>query len=329
MWEDESKLGKLMIRPEYIKVAGGLVGGVLLSQIVYWFRPKQGGKISASLFREGRRWVAKTHAQWAEECGIGLYEVKAQLAKFEQQGWIIQRFWKFGNRPMYFVSLELEKLMASVKNSPPDGVVQSQSDIGSDQTSTSDGVGPLMKPEVNLGSDQTSYLEGNSLTDTALAASPPQGVEVATIQEMLSEKAKKDHGPQAFWKSLYSETYGGFQKPMSVKEQSQLKNLYKWLEGEKIKAGELVRWMFSNFNECRTYVKVQEGLATAPDKPNIGWVLQYRHHIASVWQSASATPVVVAAPTVLVVQSIAQLAASTEQPVVMSDAEIAASLDKF
>ena len=121
-WAEEGKLGKMVIRPEYLDLTGDLAAGVLLSQVVYWFRPGPGGHLKVKVERDGRFWIAKTQSEWCQEVRIGLKTFIRSMDKLLQLGVVVSKIYQYGNRPVLHVGLNLDVLIGLVGHCPPDGV---------------------------------------------------------------------------------------------------------------------------------------------------------------------------------------------------------------
>src|SRR5262245_57447695 len=66
LWERASR-DTLEVKRLYVDMAGDLVAGVMLSQIIYWHLPNRDGYAKLQVQREGKRWLAKGRADWWEE----------------------------------------------------------------------------------------------------------------------------------------------------------------------------------------------------------------------------------------------------------------------
>ena len=66
LWERASR-DTLEVKRTYIDMAGDLVAGVVLSQIVYWHLPSREGKARLQVEREGVLWLAKSRTDWWDE----------------------------------------------------------------------------------------------------------------------------------------------------------------------------------------------------------------------------------------------------------------------
>ena len=59
-----------VVHHAYVDIAGDLVAGALLGQILYWFGPGKEGKTRARIVKDGRYWIAKARADWWDEIRI-------------------------------------------------------------------------------------------------------------------------------------------------------------------------------------------------------------------------------------------------------------------
>lgn len=96
-WELESQLKPVLLRQEYVVITGGLAPAILLSQLVFWFKPGKHGKPKLTIIREGRYWLAKTRNDWFNECGLSLKMYRGASAELVALGLVEIRHWKFGN----------------------------------------------------------------------------------------------------------------------------------------------------------------------------------------------------------------------------------------
>lgn len=78
-------------------ITAGLASAILLSQLVYWFKPGKNGKPKLTIVREGRYWLAKTRTEWFEECGLTLKMYRNAISDLVDLGLVEVRHWKFGN----------------------------------------------------------------------------------------------------------------------------------------------------------------------------------------------------------------------------------------
>lgn len=83
----------------YIDIAGDLVSGTLLSQIIYWFTPNQNGQQKVRVFKDGYYWLAKTQDEWFNEIRISAKQYRTAIKKLEDRNLIIKKRYKFNGYP--------------------------------------------------------------------------------------------------------------------------------------------------------------------------------------------------------------------------------------
>ena len=59
-----------VIHHAYVDIAGDMVAGALLSQILYWFGADRNGRPRARIQKDGYLWIAKARGDWWEEIRI-------------------------------------------------------------------------------------------------------------------------------------------------------------------------------------------------------------------------------------------------------------------
>lgn len=98
LWERSSR-DSLDVKRVYIDMAGDLVAGVVLSQIVYWHLPSRDGTPRLQVEREGKLWLAKGREEWWDECRISPKQADRALEVLEGRGLIEVGLFKFGRAP--------------------------------------------------------------------------------------------------------------------------------------------------------------------------------------------------------------------------------------
>jgi hypothetical protein len=98
LWERSSR-DTLEVKRLYIDMAGDLVAGVVLSQIVYWHLPSRDGRPRLQVKREGKLWLAKGRDEWWQECRISPKQADRALEVLKERGLIEVRLFKFAQAP--------------------------------------------------------------------------------------------------------------------------------------------------------------------------------------------------------------------------------------
>lgn len=103
-WEQISR-DTLEVKRVYIDVAGDLVTGLMLSQIIYWHLPSSTGESKLRVERNGRLWLAKQRKDWWAECRITEKQVDRCIRKLVDRGIIVTRLFKFSGNPTIHISM--------------------------------------------------------------------------------------------------------------------------------------------------------------------------------------------------------------------------------
>jgi hypothetical protein len=83
----------------YIDIAGDLVAGTLLSQIIYWFTPNSNGQQKVRVFKDGHYWLAKKQEEWYDEIRITEKQYRTAIKKLEDKKLVIKKRYKFNGSP--------------------------------------------------------------------------------------------------------------------------------------------------------------------------------------------------------------------------------------
>lgn len=113
-WERASR-DTIDVKRCYIDAAGDLVAGILLSQIVYWFLPSEGGS-KLRVHQKGETWLVKTRADWWSECRISPRQFDRAIAILRSKGFVKTDIFRFSGSPTIHIQLVVENLVASVNS---------------------------------------------------------------------------------------------------------------------------------------------------------------------------------------------------------------------
>src|SRR5690242_11483311 len=69
LWEQSSR-DTIDFKKAYVDMAGDLVAGLVLSQIVYWHLPGRNGVTRLRISKDGEQWIAKKREDWYEEIRV-------------------------------------------------------------------------------------------------------------------------------------------------------------------------------------------------------------------------------------------------------------------
>ena len=92
---------QIKVKRMYVDLAGDLVSGLVLSQLLYWFTPsKKTCRPKVSIERDGKLWLAKSRKSWWDEVRISPKQFDRACTILEGKGLIETALFKFGNSPV-------------------------------------------------------------------------------------------------------------------------------------------------------------------------------------------------------------------------------------
>jgi hypothetical protein len=166
-WESQSR-DCIAVKKVYVKVAGDIVSGVLLSQIVYWNLPSKSGDSKLRVEKEGKKWIAKTRQEWQEECGITVYQFDRAVDDLQKKGLVEARKFRFNNAPTTHIWLNLDALITAILDIPEfrESLISEKSKIENPEVrkSPTSEIGESLKSEV--GQNPISITETTTETTT-------------------------------------------------------------------------------------------------------------------------------------------------------------------
>jgi hypothetical protein len=103
-WERASR-DTIDVKKIYIDMAGDLVAGIVLSQLVYWYLPDKQGKSKIRIKKDGTQWIAKARHDWWDECRITPKQIDRAYKILEAKGLIETRTYRFNGAPTKHVRI--------------------------------------------------------------------------------------------------------------------------------------------------------------------------------------------------------------------------------
>jgi len=89
----------------YVDMAGDLVAGLMLSQIMFWHLPDKKGQTKLRVVRNDKAWIAKAHNQWYEEVRITEGQAKRAVGILKAKGIIETAVYRFNGTPMMHIRI--------------------------------------------------------------------------------------------------------------------------------------------------------------------------------------------------------------------------------
>ena len=100
----------------YVDVAGDLIAGLMLSQIIYWHLPSKNGDSKLKVKKDGYLWIAKGNADWYDEIRITEWQAPRALKILEDRGIVEKRIYKFDGAPMNHIRIVGDRFLELFSN---------------------------------------------------------------------------------------------------------------------------------------------------------------------------------------------------------------------
>lgn len=114
-WESASR-DTIDVKKIYIDIAESLVGGVLLSQIIFWHLPDKSGKSKLSIEKNGELWLVKKQEDWWDECRITEKEYRLAISHLVDKKIIIKCIFQYNNCPTTHLRINWEQLIKEISS---------------------------------------------------------------------------------------------------------------------------------------------------------------------------------------------------------------------
>jgi len=109
-WEEASR-DTVDFKKIYVDIAGDLIAGLLLSQIIYWHLPSNEGKSKLRIEKEGKTWLAKNRTDWWDEVRITPKQFDRAAGLLKEKGIIETKLFKFNGAPAVHIYLNEKKFL--------------------------------------------------------------------------------------------------------------------------------------------------------------------------------------------------------------------------
>lgn len=95
----------------YVDMAGDLIAGLMLSQIIYWYLPDKDGTSKLRVKKDGYYWIAKAHSDWYEEIRVTEWQAPRALKILEDAGIIEKKLFRFDGAPTVHIRIIYKEFM--------------------------------------------------------------------------------------------------------------------------------------------------------------------------------------------------------------------------
>jgi|CXWL01.1.fsa_nt_gi hypothetical protein len=116
-WEAASR-DTIDVKKIYIDIAGDLVSGIFLSQVIFYYLPSKNSTLpKVRVLKDGKMWIAKTRKDWWDECRVSPKQFDRCIYILgKEKGLIEHRIFKFYGSPTVHVSLNIDILIQMVNS---------------------------------------------------------------------------------------------------------------------------------------------------------------------------------------------------------------------
>lgn len=275
VFEEGEASGGVMLRPLYVRIGGDLATGLLLSQLVYWFKPGKTGKSKLTIVRDGRRWLAKSREDMCAETGLTLKQYKRAITVLIDLELVQVERHLFAGKVTPHIWLDTERLALAGQTIGPKGTnpIDAKGPIGWDHKDQSCVVplGPTITESKNT-KNKDYDMHASVLTEQGQESDMKASDVLA--QKKGGQFPDTSGGNAMRWKARMSTEYG-FQKDLTLKDRAMIKQLMK-SAGEK--TPELIDYVLQHWMKFASYVKQQAGFSTVPLSPSLGFVVKHVDH---------------------------------------------------
>lgn len=182
---------KIVVRKVHIDIAGDLVSGILLSQIVYWHLPSKRSESRLRIQRDGRYWLARKDKDWWDELRLTADQVRRARKVLSDKKIIECRNFKFGGTPQLHYAINQEQYLKAYESAIASEFAKAMepetaSDLGSSPNP------PGLQPETDLGSSPNPPgLQPNSLYTKTTTETTTESTTSLSVPGV--EKKPSDH----------------------------------------------------------------------------------------------------------------------------------------
>lgn len=107
---------KITVKKVYIDVAGDIVAGLVLNQIVFWNSPDCNGDVHITVFKDGHLWLAKSRDKWWQECRLTPTQVDRALKHLEAKQLIVTAVYHFQGKKAKHARVNWEVFLNTIED---------------------------------------------------------------------------------------------------------------------------------------------------------------------------------------------------------------------
>jgi len=160
-WEETCR-GSVDFKPAYVDMAGDLIAGLMLSQLVYWcLLPDAKGKSRLRVRRDGHKWMAKSRSKWWDEIRLTPKQADRAIKILVSAGLVVRKNSLFNGKRTTLLRIDrhvFRDAWLKFVSAPEQALDPSECDPGDDpgETSVLTEEPRQCPPKGNTGVDQRS-----------------------------------------------------------------------------------------------------------------------------------------------------------------------------
>jgi hypothetical protein len=113
LWEQASR-DAIMVKRVYIDMAGDVIAGLMLSQIIYWHLPNDQGQSRLRVYKDDCYWLAKGYGDWWDECRLTVDQARRALKILQDKGLVVTVLKHFNGVPTVHIRIDQEKFLEAL-----------------------------------------------------------------------------------------------------------------------------------------------------------------------------------------------------------------------
>ena len=211
-WEKTCR-GAVDFKPIYVDMAGDLVAGLMLSQLVYWcLLPDAKGKSRLRVYRDGHMWAAKSRSEWWGEIRLSPKQADRAIRILVSRGLVVRKNSLFNGKRTTHLRIEwpaFRDAWLNLVSAPEQALDPSECDLDDDpgETSVLTEEPRQSPPQGNTSVDQRSTpiteTTAEPTTDNTAGAAAPTICPIHNVPTKLWTKpGRRWHGhplPDGKW----------------------------------------------------------------------------------------------------------------------------------
>ncbi len=216
-WESASR-DTIDFKIIYVDVAGDIISGLLLSQIVYWNLPaKNGSDTKLRVFKSDRYWLVKTRNDWFDECRITAKQFDRAIGILESVGVVECKVMRFNGSPTKHIWLNIcalhEKIeekwkIEEIGSSPKVNIQTDKKAISLTESTNTDHDQKLQRNKLEINQytkhfqekvcftgDEGEFFKEDSLTKEEVRSHPSQQTKPTLDESTVTDSQIKTPSP--------------------------------------------------------------------------------------------------------------------------------------